>query len=326
MSVSQKYPTSDPIHEIQVAKGTPAQRLDKYLATALPDYSRARIQQWIHDEAVRLNGQPARPRARVQAGDHIQVQVQPSAQEQAFVPQDIPLDIVYVSEQVVVLNKAAGMVTHPGAGNWSGTLLNALLYHFPELEDVSRAGIVHRLDKDTSGLLMVARTADAREALVAQLKKRTVKRAYRAVCVGRTLAHGVIQTPIARDPRVAVRMCARDLPGARSARTDYQALRYGVIEQQHQVTEVKCRLHTGRTHQIRVHMSSQGHPLLGDGLYGGLNTPHTPRQMLHAFQLGFTAPDTHQELHFECPPPADYQALCEQIQWTPEEPFAKHTD
>lgn len=326
MSVSQKYPTSESIHEIQVAKGTPAQRLDKYLATVLPDYSRARIQQWIHDESVRLNGQPARPRARVQGGDHIQVHVQPSAHEQAFVPQDIPLDILYVSEQVIVLNKAAGMVTHPGAGNWSGTLLNALLYHFPELEHVSRAGIVHRLDKDTSGLLMVARTAHACEALIAQLKKRTVKRAYRAVCVGRTLAHGVIQAPIARDPRVAVRMCARDLPGARSARTDYQALRYGVIEQQHQVTEVKCRLHTGRTHQIRVHMSSQGHPLLGDGLYGGLNTPHTPRQMLHAFQLGFTAPDTHQELHFECPPPADYQALCEHIQWTPEESFVTHTD
>ncbi len=324
MSVLQKYPTPEPIHEIQVAKDTPAQRLDKYLATLLTAYSRARIQQWIHDGAVLLNGQPARPRARVQAGDDIRVQVQPSDQEKAFVPENIPLDRIYVSAHVVVLNKPAGMVTHPGAGNWSGTLLNALLYHFPELAEVSRAGIVHRLDKDTSGLLVVARTEPAREALVAQLKKRTVLRAYRAVCMGQTPTHGVIEAPIARDPRVAIRMCARDLPGARQARTDYWALRYGIVEQQHQVTELKCQLHTGRTHQIRVHLSSQGHPLLGDGLYGGLNTPHTPRQMLHAFQLGFIEPETQQALHFECPPPADYRDLCEQIHWTQEEPFAKN--
>src|SRR5699024_12276256 len=174
-----------------------------------------------------------------------------------------------------------------GSALGTGRLWTALLNCSPELEHVTGAGNVHRLDKETSGLLMVARPEHGRGVLMRPLKKRTVKRAYRAVWVGRTLAHGTIQAPIARDPRVAVRMCARDLPGARSARTDYQALRYGVVDHQHQVTEVKCRLHTGRTHQIRVHLSSQGRPLLGDGLYGGLNTPYTPRQMLHAFQLGF---------------------------------------
>lgn len=324
MSLSQKHSTSVSVQQLQVTDDTPAQRLDKYLATVFQEFSRARIQQWIHDGAVLLNNQPARPRARIKVGDSIQVHIQPSPEEQAFVAEEIPLDILYVSAQVIVLNKAAGMVTHPGAGNWSGTLLNALLFHFPELAEVSRAGIVHRLDKDTSGLLMVARTEQAHERLVAQLKKRTVKRAYKAVCFGAIPESGVIDTPIVRDPRVAVRMSARDLPGARSARTDYQALRYGIVDEQHQVSEVKCKLHTGRTHQIRVHLSSQGHPLLGDGLYGGLNTPYTPRQMLHAFQLGFIEPDTEQELHFECPAPADYQTLCEQIHWTQEVSFEKH--
>ncbi len=324
MSLSQKYPTAASIHTFQVAEHTPTQRLDKYLASVLTDFSRARIQQWIQQGAVLLNDQPVRPRAQINAGDRIQVQIIPSAEELAFHAQDLPLDMVYVSEQVIVLNKAAGMVTHPGAGNWSGTVLNALLYHFPELEAVSRAGIVHRLDKDTSGLLMVARTEQARVQLVEQLKKRTVLRAYRALCLGHTPSSGVIDVPIARDPRVAVRMCARDLPGARSARTDYYALRYGVVEQHHQVTELRCTLHTGRTHQIRVHLSSLGHPLLGDGLYGGLNTPYTKRQMLHAFQLGFIEPETQKSLRFECAPPTDYQNLCAQIDWTEEEFCAEH--
>lgn len=308
-----------PTYEFLVAQQAKSERLDKYLATMLEQYSRARIQEWINHQAVYLNGQPTRARQKVQVGDKVQVWAQPEPEAQANLPENIPLTIVYASEQVLVLNKEAGMVTHPGAGNWSGTLQNALLYHFPELAELPRAGIVHRLDKDTSGLLMVARTEEAQRALTEQLKKRDVHRAYRALCMGRVPSKGNIDTPIIRDRRVAVRMSARDVGGARSARTDFKRLRVGCLDEQHAVSEVECVLHTGRTHQIRVHLSSQSHPILGDGLYGGLTTTYTPRQMLHAYALGFIEPETGRSLSFESQPPQDYQVVCAQIEWESEE-------
>lgn len=308
-----------PTYEFLVAQQAESERLDKYLATMLKQYSRARIQEWINQQAVHLNGRSTRARQKIRAGDLVQVWAQPAPEEQACQPEDLPLDVVYASEQVLVVNKAAGMVTHPGAGNWSGTLLNALLFHFPELQALPRAGIVHRLDKDTSGLLMVARTPGAQAMLTEQLKQREVRRAYRALCCGHVAEKGVIRTPIIRDPRVAVRMSARDVEGARAARTDYSRLRTGRLDEQHPVSEVECLLHTGRTHQIRVHLGSLSHPILGDGLYGGLTTRQTPRQMLHAQALGFVEPETLEMLDFECPPPPDYQALCAHISWDDEE-------
>src|SRR5690625_857340 len=317
MSTQQQNPPSSvpPSYEFVVPAQSAGKRLDRFLAGQLPDYSRARIQQWITQEAVLLNGQPTRPRQTLQADDQIWVQVQPSAQEQALQPENLPLEEVYESRHVIVVNKAVGRVVHPGAGNWSGTLLNALLYHYPELQDLPRAGIVHRLDKDTSGLMMVARSSEAVDDLGKQLKARTVQRVYKGVCQGALLGQGQITTPIVRDPRVAVRMAARDLPGARTARTDYMVLGSGRLDE-HPVTEVQCRLHTGRTHQIRVHLSSIGHPLLGDGLYKGLHIGGATRQMLHAYQLGFVEPQTKKNLSFECAPPADYQQVRAQIVWT----------
>lgn len=308
-----------PTYEFLVTRQAQAERLDKYLATMLKQYSRARIQEWINQQAVHLNGRPTRPKQKLQADDIIHVWVQPTPEELADKPQDMPLDVVYESEQLLVVNKPAGLVTHPGAGNWSGTLLNALLFHYPELVHLERAGIVHRLDKDTSGLLMVARTPSAQAHLGQQLKNRSVQRAYRALCVGVLPTEGRIQIPVIRDPRVAVRMAARDVPGARDARTDFRRLRTGLIDEQHRVSEVECMLHTGRTHQIRVHLGSQSHPILGDGLYGGLTTAQTPRQMLHAHALAFNEPETGRELFFECPPPQDYRALCAHIMWDNEE-------
>src|SRR5690625_1686430 len=300
-----------PTYIFTITKQTPRQRLDRFLAQQLTSFSRARIQQWIVNGYVLLNNEIVKPKDRIQAGDHITVWVQPSPEESAYEPEEIALDCIYESTQVIVVNKPAGMVVHPGAGHWSGTLLNALLFHFPELKQVERAGIVHRLDKDTSGLLMIARNPAARTHLVNQLKARSVLREYRALCQGGLKGTGQINTPILRDPRVAVRMVARDVPGARSARTNYAYLRSGVLHQ-HPVSELSCSLHTGRTHQIRVHLSSINHPILGDGLYGGLTTNETPRQMLHAFHLAFKEPITNKNLAFKIPPPIDYQQLCGQ--------------
>jgi len=323
ISMSQTQPalsapyhlTQSPDHELLVTGDQPVDRLDRYLAAQLPQYSRARIQQWIAQGAVLIDQQPARVRSRPQPGARIQLWIPLQPEEQADEPQNLPLDILYESPQVIVLNKAAGMVTHPGAGNWSGTLQNALLYHFPELAQLERAGIVHRLDKDTSGLLMVARTSAAQQHLQAQLKGRTVLRAYRALCQGWPPAEGVIDSPIGRDKRVPVRMRAGTQLGARAARTDFSRLRCGELGPNQKVAELQCRLHTGRTHQIRVHLSSIGHPIVGDGLYQGWSPAGAGRQMLHAHMLGFVEPGSGEDRLFECSPPDDYQQLCAQIQF-----------
>ena len=290
------------------------ERLDKVLARLVPEHSRSRLQAWIESGHVLVNGTPARVRQPVGPGDQLLVFPQLSPAQQAYQAEPIALDVVAQSPDWIVLNKPAGLVTHPGAGNWGGTLLNGLLYHFPELAHVARAGIVHRLDKDTSGLLVVARNEAAQTALVRQLQARTVKREYLALAHGQA-GEGSVDLPIGRDPRVPVRMSVSHPIAPKAALTHYRCLRQGQLGQAW-VSQVLCRLETGRTHQIRVHMQAMGHPLLGDVLYGGQKLAGAARQMLHARRLAFEDAASGTRVEFEAPPPEDYAAVYQEIAWT----------
>jgi len=291
------------------------ERLDKVLAQLLPEHSRSRLQGWIEAGHVQVNGQAARVRQQVFPRDHIQVWQQVSDESKAFSPENIDLDILVQSPDWIVLNKPAGLVTHPGAGNWQGTLLNGLLYHYPELARVPRAGIVHRLDKETSGILVVARHDKAQTHLVRQLQARTMRREYGALAHGVVARSGVVDQAIGRDRRVPVRMSVNQPVAAKPAVTYYDIIRHGTLGTDGAATEMICRLETGRTHQIRVHMAAIGHPLLGDTLYGGKVFEDCQRQMLHARTLGFVDYQTNQLLEFHAPWPADYENLRQKIQW-----------
>lgn len=288
-------------------------RLDKVLASLIPEHSRSRLQGWIETGNVQVNGQLARVRQQVYPGDHIRVWEQPSDESRAFEPENIPLDIIHSTDDWIVVNKPAGLVTHPGAGNWHGTLLNALLHHFPELQQVPRAGIVHRLDKDTSGIMVVARHDKAQTHLVRQLQARTMGREYRALIHGALTGSGVIDRPIGRDRRVPVRMTAAQPIAPKNATTRYETVRHSTLTDLGAVTDVICQLQTGRTHQIRVHLSDLGHPLLGDKLYGGRLFEGCERQMLHARTLRFVDVHSGDECEFQAPWPTDFQALCERL-------------
>jgi 23S rRNA pseudouridine1911/1915/1917 synthase len=293
------------------------QRLDKVLALLIPDHSRARIQGWIEAGHVQVNGVlSTRQTQVVGCGDEVLVQVQPSDQALAFEPEDIAFHVIDESDHWLVVDKQAGLVVHPGAGNWRGTLLNGLLYRYPELGGVARAGIVHRLDKDTTGLMVVAKTQTAQTHLVRQLQDRSVKRLYRA------LAHGWLDTDqltvdraIGRDPRVPVRMSVSPSGSSKPAITHVTKLCSGKL-QGLPVSLISCRLETGRTHQIRVHLASLNHPLIGDVLYGGKTPAGVTRQMLHAESLSFMDPATEQWVGFESPLPADLQSVASQIDWS----------
>lgn len=292
------------------------ERLDKVLALLLPDHSRSRIQQWIEQGFVVINGNVTQKiRYQVLPGDVLHVWPQKRPEEQAYEAEDIALDIVDQSPDWLIINKPAGLVTHPGAGNWSGTLLNGLLFHYPELKQVARAGIVHRLDKDTSGLMVVARNEIAQTHLVRQLQARSVLREYVAMCHGFLHGADVIDMPIGRDGRVPVRMSTQNAIAPRQARTHYEAVRHGLVDRGVAVSNVICRLETGRTHQIRVHLSSIGHPLVGDEIYGGQHIAGATRQMLHARQLGFLDPSTQRKISAQIDPPADFQLSQDLIQW-----------
>ncbi|HHU93897.1 MAG TPA: RluA family pseudouridine synthase [Alcaligenaceae bacterium] len=301
--------------QFNIAISAMPERLDKVLAQLMPDHSRGRIQDWIEAGHVLVNGQQVRIRHQVLPGDVVQVWPQARPEELAYEAEDIALDIVAQTDDWLVINKPAGLVTHPGAGNWSGTLLNGLLYHFPQLTQVARAGIVHRLDKDTTGLMVVALTEIAQTHLVRQLQERTVTREYVALCHGFLYGAGCIDLPIGRDARVPVRMATQNAIAPRSARTHYEALEHGLFDRGLAVSSVQCRLETGRTHQIRVHLSSKGHPLLGDEIYGGKALAGAQRQMLHARALAFEDPRTNKTVSFTMDPPADFIAVYEQIQW-----------
>lgn len=294
------------------------QRLDVALQKMLPEHSRSRLQAWIKDGLVKVDGAGSTSKTKVWGGEHVEVQVQPQPEQQAFKPQDIPLDIVYEDAHILVINKPAGMVVHPAAGNWEGTLLNALLFHAPQLKDVPRAGIVHRLDKDTSGLLVVAKTISAQTHLVRQLQARTVKREYRAIVWGQLWRNGVVDQPIGRDPRSRTKMAIN--------RAGKPALtRYEILERFSVQTYLRCNLETGRTHQIRVHMQFLKAPLVGDPVYGYRGivpiramtqtlreaVSQFNRQALHAIKLGLVHPASNEWMEWQIELAEDMKQLLE---------------
>ncbi|KFI21753.1 23S rRNA pseudouridine(1911/1915/1917) synthase RluD [Nitrosococcus oceani] len=289
-------------------------RLDQALAQVFPAYSRSRLQQWIKHGQVKVNDAPARPRDTVQGGEWIVVMAEAEA-EVIWKSQPLPLEIRYEDEAIIVVNKPAGLVVHPAAGNRDGTLVNALLHHAPELEGIPRAGIVHRLDKDTSGLLVVARNLVAHHGLVRQLQARQITREYQAIAVGVMTGGGRIEAPIQRHPVHRKRMAV--ISTGKPALTHYRVLNRFRVH-----THVSCRLETGRTHQIRVHLAHIGYPLLGDPTYGKrLHIPresseelstalrHFKRQALHAARLGLVHPEKKQEMRWESPLPEDMATL-----------------
>ena len=312
--IAEDILTDDEPQVFRVTDEMPLERLDKVLAQLMPKHSRSRLQTWIQGGHVLINGKPAKLRQTVREDDVITVYEQPAPEDHAFVPEDVAFDVLGETADWVVVNKPVGLVTHPGAGNWSGTLLNGLLYRYPELLQVARAGIVHRLDKDTSGLLVIARNEVAQTHLVRQLQARTMGRQYLALAHGRMLEQGTIDRPIGRDPKVPVRMSVDSLSAPKSAVTHYQLVRVGEYGGSN-ISQVTCRLETGRTHQIRAHLTSLGHPLLGDILYGGRAIEGAARQMLHAHHLRFEDPAGAGEIEFTAPAAADMLRVIEHIRW-----------
>lgn len=294
------------------------QRLDIALQKMFPEHSRSRLQAWIKEGLVKLNGEVTVAKTKIWGGEHVEMDPPSNIQENAFEPENIPLDIIYEDEALLVVNKPAGLVVHPAAGNWGGTLLNALLFHEAKLADIPRCGIVHRLDKDTSGLLVVAKTLEAQTSLVRQLQARTVKREYRAIVWGQMWRNGTVDQPIGRHPHARTKMAV--LKTGKQAITHYEILeRFGTN------TYVRCRLETGRTHQIRVHMQYLKAPLVGDPLYGiGNIVPHKMmghalheavsgfnRQALHAIKLGLQHPQTNETMEWQIELADDMKQLLE---------------
>ncbi len=285
-------------------------RLDQTLVRLLPQYSRNRLQEWIRGGYVTVNGAPASAKAKLWGGETVVVAPQPAPGDAALRPEDIPLQVMFEDDQILVINKPAGLVVHPGSGNWSGTLLNALLRHAPQLSEVPRGGIVHRLDKDTSGLLVVAKTIPAQVDLVRQLQARSVTREYSAVVRGVVARDDVVEAPIGRHPVNRTRMAV-------VARGKAATTHYAVVERGRSWSLLRCRLETGRTHQIRVHLHSIGHPLVGDPVYRLSNRSTTlptealdfPRQALHAATLALVHPRTGKTLAWQAPAPPDIAHL-----------------
>ena len=295
-------------------------RVDVALQQLLPEFSRSKLQEWIKNEFVTVNQSAVTSKHKVYAGDEIKVIVQQNPENNAFLPEAIPLDIIFEDETLLVINKPAGMVVHPAVGNWSGTLLNALLHHIPDIGNIPRCGIVHRLDKETSGLLVVAKTLSAQTHLVQQLQARTVKREYRAIVWGQLWKNGVVNQPIGRHPSIRTRMAVH-LSG-KPAITHYEILeRFGVH------TYLRCNLETGRTHQIRVHMQYLKAPIVGDPVYGLKSIMPIKsmsdtlrqhilgfhRQALHAIRLGLIHPLTSEAMEWSIDLPNDMKALLEII-------------
>jgi 23S rRNA pseudouridine1911/1915/1917 synthase len=284
-------------------------RLDKAVAQLVPQYSRSRLQQWFEAGLVLVDGRPARARSAALGDETVTIHPQALPEEQAYAAQEMPLTLLHEDAAVLVIDKPAGLVVHPAAGNWSGTLLNGLLHRFPELAGVPRAGIVHRLDKDTSGLMAVARTLEAQTDLVRQLQARTVRREYLALVWGSPRPAGRVEAAIARHPRDRLRMAVSSHPNAKPAITHYTRLAAGTLAGQ-PVSLLRCSLETGRTHQIRVHMQSLGFPLVGDPLYGKPHlAPVFSRQALHAQRLGLIHPRSGKECAWRSPLPEDFSEL-----------------
>lgn len=296
------------LRRVTVPVESHASRLDRALAGIVPEFSRSYLQQLIEAGVVQINGRAVtKASSRVKAGDELVIELRPTPQSQAFKAEAMALDIVFEDAWLMVVNKPAGLVVHPAPGNWSGTLLNGLLAHDAQAAFMPRAGIVHRLDKDTSGLMVVARQRQTMDQLVAMIAARHVSREYIA------LAHGAwqgaksreVKAPIGRDPRNRLRMAVVDL----EKNSGKEALTVvTLLQNAAQHCLVKCKLHTGRTHQIRVHMALLGHPLVSDELYGGAAAGGLQRQALHACRLAFNHPVTGAAMEFRALPPPDLQA------------------
>lgn len=289
-------------------------RLDQVIADFMPEYSRSRLQQWIKQGHIRVNEEIARSKDKVKINDLIEVKAELESQGE-WLAEDIPLDIVYQDEDILIINKPAGMVVHPAAGNHSGTLVNALLHHFPDIKAVPRAGIVHRLDKDTTGLMVVAKTLTAHAHIVEQLQSREMGREYEAIAAGVMTGGGTINEPIARSPKNRKKMAVNQF--GKHAVTHYRVLERFLAH-----THIRVKLETGRTHQIRVHMAHIKHPLIGDTTYAGrMKLPagasdevknalrQFERQALHAKKLTLIHPQTGEEMSWEVDLPEDMQNL-----------------
>jgi 23S rRNA pseudouridine1911/1915/1917 synthase len=307
-------------HEAIVPLTAAGRRFDQALAEMFPDYSRSRLSAWVKAGAVTLDGAVVPPRQLLRGGEQVRLEAELEA-EVSSTPEAIALDIVHEDEHLLVLNKPAGLVVHPGAGNPAGTVLNALLHHDPKLAELPRGGIVHRLDKDTSGLMVVARTLAAHTALVEMLSRHDVERQYEAVVLGTMVAGGTVDAAIGRHMGDRLRQAVRDEEDGKHAVTHYR-----LRERFRAHSLIQCQLETGRTHQIRVHMAHINHPLVGDPLYGGgLKLPRGAtaelvaalrgfrRQALHAERLAFAHPVTGEPMSFSAERPEDQQALIDAL-------------
>ena len=297
------------------------QRIDSALAVMLPDYSRSKITSWVRAGKALVNDKTFKAKEKVLGGEVVALTIK-KEKTNAWLGEDIAIDVVYEDEDIIVVNKPVGLVTHPGAGNWTGTLANALLHYDPSLANLDRAGIVHRLDKNTSGLMVVARSELAQKNLVEQLQTHAVSREYSAIVYGHMISGGTVDAPIGRDPKDRIRQAVAEEGEGKDALTHYR-----VIDRFAHHTHVKCILETGRTHQIRVHMAHIEHPLIADPMYGGkVRFPKKAdealkdvlkgfnRQALHAKKLSLMHPISGEEMSWKVPLPQDLQDLLQALQ------------
>ncbi len=296
------------------------QRIDVVVAELYPDFSRSRLKQWIQQGQILLDGQQVKPKVKVHAEQVLELAVEFEAVNDRCEPEDIPLDVIYEDEALLVINKPANFVVHPAAGHAAGTLQNALLFHDPKLEQVPRAGIIHRLDKDTTGIMVVAKTLVAHHFLVDQLQQRQIKREYQAIVQGVMTGGGVVDQPLGRNPRDRKKMAIRE--DGKPAVTHYRVLQRFAAH-----SHIHVQLETGRTHQIRVHMQSLRYPVLGDAVYGGRSRlpagasealkrclTNFRRQALHAWQLTLPHPDTAEPMQWQAPLPDDMTAVLQVLE------------
>jgi len=299
------------VREAEVQADGHGMRLDRWLVLLAPEFSRNHLQSLVERGCVGVDGQAVTKDSRkLKAGERVRIELQPTEESRAFRAEVLDLAVIYEDEHLLVLNKAPGMVVHPAAGNWSGTVMNGLLARHAAAATLPRAGIVHRLDKDTSGLMVVGKTLEAVTALVRMIAAREVHREYLALAWGSVPEEAVVEAPLRRDPVSRVKMAV--LPGGKPSRTDVYLLGRGEVAGR-AVSGVHCVLHSGRTHQIRVHLAHQGHPLLADTLYGGASALGLERQALHAARLSFAHPTGGQALQFDAPLPQDLASAWENL-------------